>query len=140
MRLIRFDPLEEARTLMRQTALPADLLEDWVTSLPVDVYEEDGGVVVKADLPGFTSEDVDISVSEDAVSLRAEKGEEKKEESDGRNYLRRERQVRRVARTISLPAQIESEKARASFEDGTLTLTLPKVEEKSPKEVKVKIE
>lgn len=141
MAITKWDPFREFRPLLRRSFFwPTDLLEEeWTTSLPVDVYEEKGNVVVKADLPGYKPEEVEISVTEDAVTIQAERSEEKEEKEEKRSYLRRERFMSRCARTISLPAPVEAEKADATFEEGTLTLTLPKIEKEKPEEVKVRI-
>jgi len=135
MSLVRWDPFRDLRPFWR---LPFDLLEeDWVTSLPVDLYEEDNKIVVKADLPGFKPEEVEVEVTGDTVTISAERKEEKEEKN--RNYYRRERTHQRLARTLALPAQVEAEQAEAQFSDGTLVLTLPKVAAEKPHKIKVKV-
>jgi len=104
--------------------------------LAVDMYETDDAVVVKAALPGVKAEDLDISVVGDTLTIRGEvkRDEEVKEE----NYIRRERFYGSFCRSFALPTQVVPEDAEAEFEDGILTLTLPKAEEVKPKAIKVK--
>lgn len=142
--LRRWDPFNEMRRMMRSSWAPI-WDEDWELPEPedvgrrfsVDMYEEGDVVVVKADLPGVDSEDVDITVTEDSVTISAEKEEEIKEEK--RNYLRRERRFGSFSRSLVLPAMVQPDKAKAEFESGTLTLRMPKVEEEKAKQVKVKV-
>ncbi|OQX51210.1 hypothetical protein B5M47_01485 [candidate division CPR3 bacterium 4484_211] len=139
MALIKWDPFREFRPLVRWSSFPFDWLEeDWSSSMAMDVYEEGNNVVVKADLPGFKPEEVDISVTEDSVTIQAERKEEK-EEKKKKNYLRQERFYTRCARTVSLPVPVKAEDADAEFTNGTLTLTLPKAKIEKPKKVKVRV-
>ena len=105
-------------------------------TLAVDMYETDDSVVVKATVPGVQPEDLDISVTGDTLTIRGEvrREEEVKEE----NYLRRERYYGTFCRSLPLPTQVVAEDAEAVFENGVLTLTLPKAEEVKPKSIKVK--
>jgi len=87
-------------------------------------------------LPGFKPEEVDISITGDTLTLKGEHREEK--ETKNENYLLQERSYGSFSRSITIPVEVKSEKAEASFEDGVLTLTLPKAEEVKPKQIKVK--
>jgi len=103
---------------------------------PLDVYETEESLVVKAPLPGVRPEDVDISITEGILTI---KGESKSEEEVKReDYHRRELRYGSFCRSVPLPAQVEHDKAEASFEQGILTVTLPKSEEVKPKTIKVK--
>jgi HSP20 family protein len=103
---------------------------------PVDVYETDEDVVVKASLPGVKAEEVQISVTGDTLTIRGEtKGEE---EEKGSNYYRKERHFGAIQRSLTLPVRVDSDKANAEFEDGVLTLRLPKAPEVRPKTIEVK--
>lgn len=105
-------------------------------TLAVDMYETDDKIVVKASLPGVKPEEVDISVTGNTLTIKGEtKAEEEVKEE---NYLRRERRYGAFSRSLSLPTQVEVEKAEAVFENGVLTLTLPKAEAVRPKTIKVK--
>jgi HSP20 family protein len=93
-------------------------------------------VVVKASLPGVKPEDVDITISGDTLTI---KGETKTEEEVKReDYLYQERRYGSFSRTIALPSSLQTDKAEATFENGVLTLTIPKIEEVKPKTIKVK--
>jgi HSP20 family protein len=105
-------------------------------ALAVDMYETDQDVVVKSSVPGIKPEDIDITITGDTLTIKGEtKAEEKVEKS---NYIRQERRYGAFSRSLTLPTTIVAEKAKAEFEDGVLTLTLPKAEEVKPKTIKVK--
>ncbi len=101
----------------------------------VDVVDRDAEVVVRAELPGVTKEDLDVTVTDDSVTLKAHTSHEEKEEKG--EYYRREMSYGEYQRTVALPHTVDGEKARATFNDGVLELTLPKVEKTSRKKVKV---
>jgi HSP20 family protein len=106
---------------------------------PVDVYETDDDVVVKAMMPGMTADDIQISVDRDVLTIRGEtKHEEKTEEGNGRVYHHRELRYQRFSRSVRLPTLVNADKADAQFENGILTLSLPKAEEVKPKQITVK--
>jgi HSP20 family protein len=105
-------------------------------ALVVDVYETDQDVVVKSSVPGVKPEDIDITITGDTLTI---KGETKaKEKVERANYIRQERRYGAFSRSLTLPTTIVAEKAKAEFENGVLTLTLPKAEEVKPKTIKVK--
>lgn len=105
-------------------------------TLALDMYQTEDSVVVKSPVPGMKPEDIDITISGNTVSISGEtKAEEEVKEE---NYIRRERRYGSFSRSVTLPEAIESEKAEASFEDGVLTLTIPKAPEAKPKVIKVK--
>ena len=105
-------------------------------NLAVDMIETKDDVVVKASVPGIKPEDIDISLSGDTLTIKGEtKSEEKVEKA---NYIRQERRFGAFQRTLSLPTTVEADKAKAEFEHGVLTLTLPKAEAVKPKTIKVK--
>ena len=108
---------------------------------PVDVYQTDEAIVVKASLPGVKPEDIDISVTGDTLTIRGEVTEEKSNgngNGNGRQYHVRERRWNRFARSITLPSMVDSSKAEAEIEDGIVTLTIPKAEEAKPRQISVK--
>jgi HSP20 family protein len=105
-------------------------------SLAVDMYETDEEVVVKTTVPGVKSEDIDVSITGDLLTIKGEtKTEEKVEKA---NYIRQERRYGAFSRSLTLPSTVVADKATAEFENGVLTLTLPKAEEVKPKTIKVK--
>ena len=137
--ILRYDPFREFRRLIGD-GFPVmdDVWQDMNAGmLSVDAFVEENNVVVKADLPGVNSEDVDISVTGDSVTIKAERKEEK--EVQDRDYIRKERRYGSAARTISLPAQVKVDQAEAHFENGTLIVTIPKQEQSEPKQIKIKV-
>ncbi len=104
-------------------------------SLPTDMIETNDNVIVKMSAAGVKPEDIDISVVGDTLTIKGEtKSEERFEEG---SYIRKERRFGAFQRTLSLPASVASDRAKAEFENGVLTLTLPKAEEAKPKPIKV---
>jgi len=107
-----------------------------VESLVVDMYETDDAIVVKAPIPGIKADDLDISVSGDTLTIRGETKAEAEVKEE--NYVRRERRYGSFCRSLAIPKSIVADEAEAEFENGVLTLTLPKAEEVKPKVIKVK--
>ena len=105
-------------------------------ALSVDVYETDESVVIKTSVPGVKVEDIDVSVTGDTLTIKAETKED--EEIKRENYLRRERRYGSYCRSVTLPGGLKTDEAEADYSDGILTLTLPKAEEVKPKSIEVK--
>lgn len=104
--------------------------------IPLDVYQTDTDVVVKASLPGVKPEEVDITIVGDTLTI---KGETKVEQEVKReNYLYQERRYGTFSRSVVLPSDIQTDKAEATFEHGVLTLKVPKAEAAKPKSIKIK--
>jgi len=104
-------------------------------SLAVDMYETDDEVVVKTAVSGIKSENIDVSITGDVLTIKGEtKAEEKVEKA---NYIRQERRYGAFSRSLTLPSTVVADKATAEFDDGVLILTLPKAEEVKPKTIKV---
>jgi HSP20 family protein len=99
------------------------------------MYETDDSVVVKTAVPGVSADDIQVSVSGDTLTIKAESSQE--EEVERENYLRRERRIGSYCRSVTLPGGLESEDASADYTDGILTLTFPKAEEVKPKTIEV---
>jgi HSP20 family protein len=113
------------------------LLEgEWAPS--VDIAETDNEVVVTAELPGVKQDDVDITITDDVLTLKGEKKEEK--EVKEKNYHRIERSYGSFQRSVSLPAGVQADKAKATYKDGVLHITVPKTEEAKPKQIKINVE
>lgn len=143
--LMRWEPFGEMRSLHERMDRLFDgffrspRLVPWESAelaFPLDVYETEESLVVKAPLPGVRPEDVDISITDDILTI---KGESKSEEEVKReDYHRRELRHGSFCRSVTLPTQVEHGKAEATFEQGILTVTLPKTAEAKPKTIKVK--
>jgi HSP20 family protein len=102
----------------------------------VDVIERDDEVVVKAELPGVEKKDLDVSVTENSVTIKGSTSHEEKEEKG--DFYRCEISRGAYSRTVSLPSYVDADKAKATFKDGILELTLPKVKKSKRRTVEVK--
>ena len=104
---------------------------------PVDIYETEEAIVLKAELPGVDPKDVEVRVEDNTLYLKGERKFEK--EVKEQNYHRVERSYGSFARSFSLPNSISTDKVKADFKDGLLTLTMPKREEAKPKTIKIDV-
>ena len=95
------------------------------SQIKVDVKETEGGYTVQAEVPGVPKEDIHVSVEGNVVSLRAEV-RQLDQKTEGEKALRSERYYGSVARSFQLPADIDAAQAKAKYDNGILTLTLPK--------------
>lgn len=105
--------------------------------MPLDVVEEEDRVVVRASIPGIDPENLDVSVEGRLLTIRGEASAH--DEKKGQNYLIRERRSGSFHRAIRLPEYADADKAESSYEHGVLTVTLPKVEAKRPKQIEIKV-
>ena len=104
----------------------------------VDVFEEKDEVVVKAEVPGLSKEDLDVTLTESTLTIKGEK--KKEEELRDKDYHRIERSYGSFARSLELPAEVKTDQAKASFKNGILEIRLPKTEEHKKKTATVKID
>jgi HSP20 family protein len=102
----------------------------------VDMFETENDVVIKAVLPGMKAEDVDINVTGEMLTIKGETKE--KNEIKEKAYHIREQRWGSFERSLVMPTTVLSDKAKAEFEDGILTITLPKAEQVKPKTITVK--
>ncbi|MEF8801822.1 MAG: Hsp20/alpha crystallin family protein [Halolamina sp.] len=129
----RRNPFEEIEELFDQLNSGFSEINETVESelagsdINVDVAETDEQIVVTADVPGFDPDDIDVSVQDRRLTISAESSAETEAEAEA-DYYRRERTTRAVSRTITLPTEVEETEASASYENGVLTVELPKVE------------
>ena len=103
----------------------------------VDIYETENELVVKADLPDVNPQDLDIRVESNILTIRGERKFDKKVNED--NYLRIERSYGSFSRSFSLANSVKSEAIKADYQNGVLTLSIPKREEAKPKQIKVNV-
>ena len=146
MAITRFDPFRDIAVLQdRMNRLfndsftgrnrEDDLMNRGTWTPAVDIYEEDGGLVLKAEVPDISREDIDVSIENNTLTLRGERklANEIKQE----NFHRIERAYGKFVRQFSLPPTVDSGKIAADYKDGVLTVKLPQREEAKPKQIEV---
>ena len=141
--LTRWEPVREMMTLREamdrlfDDAFTRPLGQSGVSGMPaIDLYQTDNEVVVKASLPGLKPDDVQITITNGVMTLRGEfKQDEDHQEA---TYHIREHRSGSFERALTLPVDVQSDKAKAEFEDGMLTVTLPKAEAVKPRTITVK--
>ena len=143
MAIQRWEPLREMvslrdamNSLLQESFVrPVGLMGDGAAFLPLDIAETEDEFIVKASLSGVRPEDVHITARGDTLTIRGEiKAEEEKK---GEHYHLRELRQGHFQRSVTLSTPISADKAQAQFENGVLTLKLPKAEEAKPKEIKI---
>ena len=141
--LTRWEPVREMMTLREAMdrlfvdafTRPLSIRDGWSSLPAIDMFQTDDEIVVKAVLPGMKADDVQIKVTSDMLTLRGEmKHEEDKKE---KAWHIREHRYGHFERSIPLPTQVVADQAKAEFENGILTITLPKAEEVRPKTITV---
>jgi len=141
--LIRWEPVREMMSLREAMdqlfndafTRPASMSGGSVIPA-IDLYQNNDDVVVKAALPGLKADDVQISVTADVLTLRGEF--KQKDEQENTAYHIREQRYGSFERSIMLPSDVQTDKAKADFENGILTITLPKAESVKPKTISIK--
>ena len=114
---------------------PRGLDENW--NILIDVIQKPEGITVKASVPGIDPEDIDVAVEDNILTLRAEKRAEYEEKEA--SYLIQERAVGSFFRALSLPDTVDTNKIQCQYDNGILTITMPKAEEKMKKKIKVEV-
>ena len=144
--LTRYDPFSEMVTLRQ--AMDRLFEDSFVSPLTLrsfngeapaparDVHETGDEIFVTAALPGLKAEDVDITITGQTLSVRGEFKADEKIQRD--QYLYRERRYGTFHRQLQLPVRVQGDRASATFEDGVLTLSIPKAEEVKPRQIQVK--
>lgn len=115
--------------------LPAAIAQADEGLLGVDVSEDEKNVIVRASLPGFSKDEIDVEVHEGVLSIKASHAQEK--ESSGERYYRKERRTGALSRRIALPGSVAEGQTQAELRDGVLTLRLPKAVKDQPRKVKI---
>ena len=146
MNLVRWEPFRELISLRQamdrlfeesfvRPSRALALVGDGIQPV-IDMYQTPNEVVVKASLPGVKAEDVEVTITDDTLTI---KGETKAtDEVKREDYLYREHHYGSFTRSIALPHGLQSEKAEATAENGILTLTIPRAEEAKPKTIEIK--
>mgnify|MGYP000173805734 FL=1 len=119
---------EEVNKLFRDLAskYPSVAYPSGAYEPPIDIEEREDAYVVYADVPGFSKEDIKITVGDNYVEIEAQKSEEEIREAASRNYVVRQRSYESIKKRVELPSSIKPEEARAKLENGVLVIHLPK--------------
>jgi len=148
MAIVRWEPFRDLASLqdrmnrvfdesLRGMARPGE--EDWALggswAPPVDIYEHEGNIVLKAELPGVDPKEVDVRLENNVLTLRGERKFERDEEKD--SYHRIERAYGTFSRSFRLPTNVDTGSAKAAFDNGILTIELPKSEEARPRKLEI---
>ena len=104
----------------------------------MDIFDKADSIIIHAELPGVTKDDVSIEVKENVLTLKGERVEVKEVNED--KYFRKERSFGSFYRAFTLPSTINPNSIKATFKDGVLEIEIPKPEEQKPKQVQIKIE
>jgi len=131
-----FSPTGWSRPFRSNFPLMNEISTSLETNMPkVDVIDRDGEIVVKAMLPGVEKKDIELSMTKNTVTISGKTSHEEKEEKG--DYYRCEISKGSYMRTLSLPENVNEDKAKAKFKDGMLELTIPKMEVSHRRNIKV---
>lgn len=143
--LMRWEPAREMMTLREAMdrlfddafTRPLSVRDGWSLASPaIDMYQTDNEVVVRASIPGIKADEVQINVTGDVLTLKGEVKQE--EERKDRAWHIREQSFGSFERSVALPTSVKSDQAEAVFENGILTVTLPKADEVKPRTINIK--
>jgi len=145
MAVVRWDPFRDLSMLQdRMNRLFEDTNRGWRSDEPastttwspaVDIFETEGEIIVKAELPGMDRKDIALNLEKNVLTLKGERRFEK--EAKEENYHRIERSYGGFSRSFSIPATVDDDKIRADYKDGVLTIALPKKEQAKPKQIRI---
>jgi len=146
MELVRWNPLKEMSLLhnhfnsfFSDPFFPAELAEDAgsrnVWQPAVDIFEKDGKVVIKAELPGMDKKDISLDIQNDVLTLRGERKYENEVKEE--NFYRKEMSHGTFERSFTLPTGVDADRVTAEFKDGILTVEVPSPESRKPKQITV---
>ena len=149
MTMVRWQPFHNSAAQERMSRIfneafrgqHGDAEDDWALggnwAPPVDIFEREGNIVLRAELPGISPEDVDIRVENNVLSLRGERkfdSEVKRED-----FHRVERAYGSFHRSFTLPSVVDTEKIKAEYNEGVLQVTLPQKDEAKPKQIQIAV-
>jgi HSP20 family protein len=145
MTVVRWDPFRDLNMLQdRMNRMFDDTGRTWRPDEPaatttwspaVDIFETDGEIVVKAELPGMERNDIALNLEKNVLTVRGERRFAKETKDD--NYHRIERSYGTFSRSFSIPATVDEEKIKADYKDGVLKIVLPKKEQAKPKQIRI---
>ncbi|MFL5870101.1 MAG: Hsp20/alpha crystallin family protein [Solirubrobacterales bacterium] len=142
MALIRWEPSREVDTLQTEVnrvfdaffgSGPGTRVRRWVPAM--DLVETDDQLVLRADLPGLTRDDVELEVKDGVLTVSGERKAEHEEKSEG--YYRVERAFGRFSRSLTVPDGVDAESITADFKDGVLEVRIPKPAERQPQRIAI---
>ena len=147
MSMVRFDPFRDLAVLQdRMNRLfneaygprrEDDLMSRGTWTPPVDIYEVEGGLVIKAELPDMRREDIDVSVENNTLTIRGERKLDNEIKQE--NFHRIERPYGSFVRSFSLPNTVDPTKIGAEYKNGVLTVKLPVREEAKPRSINIEV-
>ena len=151
MAIVRWEPFRDLVSIQdrmnrifdeafRGGTRPSSSDEEWSLGSwapAVDIFEQDGNIVLKAELPGVDPKDVDVRVENNVLTLRGERKLDNEVQKE--NYHRVERAYGSFSRSFTLPSVVDTEKIKADYRDGVLRVTLPKREEARPKQISISV-
>jgi HSP20 family protein len=145
MAVVRWDPFRDLNMLQdRMNRLFDDTGRTWRPDEPaatttwspaVDIFETEGEIVVKAELPGMERNDIAVNLEKNVLSVKGERRFTKETKDD--NYHRIERSYGTFSRAFSIPTTVDEEKIKADYKDGVLKIVLPKKEQAKPKQIRI---
>ena len=145
MAVMRWDPFRDLNILQeRMNRLFEDAGRTWRNDEPastttwspaVDIFETEGEIVVKAELPGMDRKDITLNLEKNVLTLKGERRFER--ETKEENYHRIERSYGGFSRSFSIPVIVDEEKIRADYQEGVLRIVLPKKEQAKPKQIQI---
>jgi HSP20 family protein len=148
MAIVRWQPygavssLQDSINRLFNDAFPRPMTDDDValsTWKPVvDIFDKTDSIIIHAELPGVTKDNVSIEVKENVLTLKGERVEVKEVSED--KFFRKERSFGSFYRAFTLPSAINPDNIKATFKEGVLEIEIPKPEEKKPKQIQIKIE
>jgi HSP20 family protein len=145
MALVRWEPMRELNTLQTEMNRLFNTFFDegngqsrsaarrWAPA--VDLFEREHSLVLKADLPGLSEEDVQIEVRDNVLTISGERRADFEDKQNG--YYRVERSFGSFSRALTLPEGVDADKIAASFDNGVLEITIPKPEERKPRRIEI---
>ncbi|MCX7927705.1 MAG: Hsp20/alpha crystallin family protein [Candidatus Omnitrophica bacterium] len=123
-------------TLAQETSRHVGLLDGaWIPA--IDIYDSKDNLLVKADIPGLTKDDIEVTVQGDTLFIKGEKKQDK--DIKEKDYIRTERFYGAFQRAIRLPVEVQADKVEATYKNGVLEVVLPKSEKAKPKQIKLEI-
>ena len=145
MAVIQWDPFRDLNTLQdRMNRLFEEANRGWKSdegpgttawSPAVDIFETEDEIIVKAEVPGMGRKDIDLSLENNVLTLKGDRRFQK--ETKEENYHRIERSYGSFTRSFSIPAMVNEDKIRADYNDGVLSISLPKKERAQAKQIKI---